>query len=209
MQIAPNPLPHRAVECFVAHPERGGARWVARAAVGTSSSFATTGSRARERRRIDPGQHRATVVPLRSAAMRTGTCSRERPRFFALPPRRRALRPSLDEAVDPLSPGPRRRQKPGAHRHVKATPRNSHALSRCSPFSAEPRAIGPFCGGQADENASPSRPDRPRLLAPGPPPRTISRICSSPTPITRLLVSFSSRTWTQQPSTTPFHTILE
>ena len=26
MQIAPNPFPHRAVECFVAHPERGGAR---------------------------------------------------------------------------------------------------------------------------------------------------------------------------------------
>ena len=31
----PEPVPpSRAVECFVAHPERGGARWVARAAVG-------------------------------------------------------------------------------------------------------------------------------------------------------------------------------
>ena len=40
------------------------------------------------------GSTALTVVPLRSAAMRTGTCSRERPRFFALPPRRRALRPS-------------------------------------------------------------------------------------------------------------------
>ena len=97
MQIAPNPFPHRAVECFVAHPERGGARWVARAAVGDQQGVLRDhrieGSR--ERRRIDPGGSTAlTVVPLRSAAMRTGTCSREKPRFFALPPRRRALRPS-------------------------------------------------------------------------------------------------------------------
>ena len=61
MQIAPNPFPHRAVECFVAHPERGGARWVARAAVGDQQGVLrdhrVEGSR--ERRRIDPGQHRA------------------------------------------------------------------------------------------------------------------------------------------------------
>ena len=65
MQIAPNPLPHRAVECFVAHPERGGARWVARAAVGDQQSVLRDhrieGSR--ERRRIDPGQHRADRRP--------------------------------------------------------------------------------------------------------------------------------------------------
>src|SRR3954467_10111719 len=32
------------------------------------------------------------VAPERSAAIRTGTCSSDRPRFFALPPRLRALR---------------------------------------------------------------------------------------------------------------------
>ena len=65
MQIAPNPFPHRAVECFVAHPERGGARWVARAAVGDQQGVLRDhrieGSR--ERRRIDPGQHRADRRP--------------------------------------------------------------------------------------------------------------------------------------------------
>ena len=65
MQIAPNPFPHRAVECFVAHPERGGARWVARAAVGDQQGVLrdhrVEGSR--ERRRIDPGQHRADRRP--------------------------------------------------------------------------------------------------------------------------------------------------
>ena len=61
MQIAPNPFPHRAVECFVAHPERCGARGVARATVGDQQGVLrdhrVEGSR--ERRRIDPGQHRA------------------------------------------------------------------------------------------------------------------------------------------------------
>ena len=65
MQIAPNPFPHRAVECFVAHPERGGARWVARATVGDQQGVLrdhrVEGSR--ERRRIDPGQHRADRRP--------------------------------------------------------------------------------------------------------------------------------------------------
>ena len=65
MQIAPNPFPHRAVECFVAHPERSGARWVARATVGDQqgvlSDHRVEGSR--ERRRIDPGQHRADRRP--------------------------------------------------------------------------------------------------------------------------------------------------
>ena len=96
MQIAPNPFPHRVVECFVAHPERGGTTWVALATVGDQQGvFATTGSRAAVSAAASTlGNTALTVVPLRSAAMRTGTCSRERPRFFALPPRRRALRPS-------------------------------------------------------------------------------------------------------------------
>ena len=57
MQIAPNPFPHRAVECFVAHPERGGATWVARATVGDQQGVLRDHrvEGGRERRRIDPG----------------------------------------------------------------------------------------------------------------------------------------------------------
>ena len=68
MQIAPNPFPHRAVECFVAHPERGGARWVARATVGDQQGvLRDTGSRAAVSAAASTlGSTALTVVPLRS-----------------------------------------------------------------------------------------------------------------------------------------------
>ena len=119
------------------------------------------------RRRIDPGSTALTVVPLRSAAMRTGTCSRERPRFFALPPRRRALRPSprapfpalqdvglvrFHDPLEYLRIAPRRHQKPvtpaerRAHRHIAACRRGLHRLplrqrQRSSLVSTRPGAV--------------------------------------------------------------------
>ena len=64
-------------------------RFAGRVVVGPPSetsraSFATTGSRAAASAAASTlGSTALTVVPLRSAAMRTGTCSRERPRFIS------------------------------------------------------------------------------------------------------------------------------
>ena len=81
--------------------------------------------------------------------MRTGTCSRERPRFFALPPPPPCLAPQpartlpalqdvglvrFHDPLEHLRIAPRRRQKPvtpaerRAHRHVAARRRGLHRL---------------------------------------------------------------------------------
>ena len=151
MQIAPNPFPHRAVECFVAHPERGGARWVTRAAVGDQQGVLRDhrieGSR--ERRRIDPGQHRADRRPApvcrhenRHLLAREAALLR-----LAAPPPCLASQPAralpalqdvglvrFHDPLEHLRIAPRRRQKPvtpaerRAHRHVAARRRGLHRL---------------------------------------------------------------------------------
>ena len=151
MQIAPNPFPHRAVECFVAHPERSGARWVARATVGDQqgvlSDHRVEGSR--ERRRIDPGQHRADrrPAPVRRHENRHLLARESALLRLAAPPPCLAFQPAralpalqdvglvrFHDPLEHLRIAPRRRQKPvtpaerRAHRHVAARRRGLHRL---------------------------------------------------------------------------------
>ena len=151
MQIAPNPFPHRAVECFVAHPERGGARGVARATVGDQQGVLrdhrVEGSR--ERRRIDPGQHRADrrsapvcrhenrhLLAREAALLRLAApppCLASQP-ARALPALQDVGLVRFHDPLEHLRIAPRRRQKPvtpaerRAHRHVAARRRGLHRL---------------------------------------------------------------------------------
>ena len=150
---APNPFPHRAVECFVAHPDRRGGRKVGSSRRGRRPAGRPSRRHRRSRARAAASTLGSTCADRRPAPVRRhepGTVpSRERPRFFALPPRRRALRPSprgtlpalqdvglvrFHDPLEHLRTAPRRRQKPvtpaerRAHRHVAARRRGLHRL---------------------------------------------------------------------------------
>src|SRR3954471_8692044 len=55
---------------------------------------------------LSPGRTALTTAPLRSAATRIGTCSCDRPRFVALPPRPRAARSGSGPTLFRAFPGP-------------------------------------------------------------------------------------------------------
>src|SRR5215217_6590024 len=55
---------------------------------------------------LSTGRTALTTAPLRSAATRIGTCSCDRPRFVALPPRPRAARSGSGQALLRAFPGP-------------------------------------------------------------------------------------------------------
>ena len=151
MQIAPNPFPHRAVERFVAHPERGGARWVARATVGDQQGVLRDHrvESSRERRRIDPGQHSADrrPAPVRRHENRHLLARKAALLRLAAPPPCLASQPAralpalqdvglvrFHDPLEHLRIASRRRQKPvtpaerRAHRHVAARRRGLHRL---------------------------------------------------------------------------------
>ena len=97
MQIAPNPFPNRPVEALVAHPERGGARRVARAAVGDQQGVPGEHriEGGREGRRVNPGQHRAERRPAPVRCHENRHLLAREATLLRLAARRRALRPSL------------------------------------------------------------------------------------------------------------------
>ena len=92
VQVAADPLAGRLVQRLMADAEVGGAPRIGSGAVGDEQSILVDGG---FQHRLDGfGRHlrqrpALSVVPLRSAAPRIGTCSRDRPRLAALPPRLR------------------------------------------------------------------------------------------------------------------------
>ena len=102
-----------------------------RATTGSSASFTLSALRA--------GRTCSRVAPARSAATRIGTCSRERPRLRALPPRRRGLRSSFRLSrtkVSSVSTIPASRS--GACR----TAARKRWRQRCAVLGASPAALG-------------------------------------------------------------------
>jgi hypothetical protein len=95
VQVAADPFAGRQVERLMADAEGGGAGRVAGAAVGDQQGvlFDNRPQNLLESRGIDRRQDGADGGT--GAATRTGTCSCERPRFWALPPRLRGLRSRL------------------------------------------------------------------------------------------------------------------
>ena len=60
----------------------------------SSTTGSMSSSTSRRASALTAGRTVATVMPLRSAATSTGTCSDDRPRLLALPPRSRPARPT-------------------------------------------------------------------------------------------------------------------
>src|SRR5512144_796167 len=94
VQLTPDPLTCRLIERLMGDTQRRGAGWIERCAIGDQE-----GVLAEHRRQMSlivsaltAGRMALIVVPVRSAATRTGTCSLDRPRRLALPPRLRGLR---------------------------------------------------------------------------------------------------------------------
>src|SRR4051812_9348561 len=105
VQFATYPLASRLVQDLVGDLHPGGTACQGRAAIGDQQGvFAEDrSSTALIASALSTGRTALTTAPLRSAATRIGTCSCDRPRFVALPPRPRAARSGASAPGRPCS----------------------------------------------------------------------------------------------------------
>src|SRR3954468_17163094 len=105
VQVAAHPLASRLVHYLVGdlHSAAQHARAVPPSVTRRASLLRTGSSTALMASALSTGRTALTTAPLRSAATRIGTCSCDRPRFVALPPRPRAARSGASAPGRPCS----------------------------------------------------------------------------------------------------------